>query len=331
MQRHRPTEYGFSSESQHIPVNAPANVPANVPANAPASNKKASQRERLRSPAARKAAGAWRSQRTPCGWWISRLLGGRDTARAIATRALGEEWGGRLLEVGQRCVWETATRERRASTRYAPRDQRVEYRERGEERDEIGRSVRRCVALYLMVGERIRIAADGSGQACGAQLYLPTLAARLGVTVRTVERYLAGLQAAGLVRAWQPQEGCRNSPNPRAPRGLPASMRGEIYAYQIYRIDVVPAELRGALDRYYGGARERERAADASVMSELVAELDEHGDEHGDEPAAPPRAESRVSAPSRTATAEDRVRAQVAERGMSSSVGFFSRLIPDSS
>lgn len=97
-------------------------------------------------------------------------------------------------------------------------------------------------------------------RACGSKLYVPRLAARAGVTVREVQRYLAAFRTAGLLTTWQPPVTERT----------PKVMRGKRHAYNVYRLErPLPRVLRERLMRFQGAAKDYERAKARALSVDL--------------------------------------------------------------
>lgn len=102
-------------------------------------------------------------------------------------------------------------------------------------------------------------------RACGSRLFMPRIAARAGVDVREVQRYLAALRTSGLLVAWQPPVTERT----------PKVMRGKRHAYNVYRLSrPLPRVLRERLKRFQVASKkvaiERSNALAVAIGSEHV-------------------------------------------------------------
>ncbi len=180
--------------------------------------------------------------------------------RVELAAALGEE----LTEACLR-VW---TRAEVAQTR-APRERWEASRRGGEHapprsavamfsphpvRDEDDSCTRHQALLLLAVLEQMwwEPHDPSAPRTCGSKLYLPRLAARIGVGVRELDRYLAILRTAGILQAWQPPA-----------KDLPAKMRGKKHAYNVWRLNrALPRPLTERLKRFQ--VRGKQAAAEKS-------------------------------------------------------------------
>ena len=213
-------------------------------------------------------------KRTPLGWHIAALhphARHQRDARAIAREALGGQLGDKVLRLARLAYVDGSARRRIAGTARASRP-RVRWEEGTH--SERAQHVRRFVAFTLCLLERVNTT---TGRAAHRKLWLGRtyssssdgkrayvrgaheqlgLAARIGVTVRTLEQYTAILVAGGVLKAWQPMERHEGKAGVRAPKSLPRTLRGEVYAYNHYQLTgPVPYQLQETLGRWYGRSR----------------------------------------------------------------------------
>lgn len=208
-----------------------------------------------------------RRMRTALGRQLARLASGASP-RAVLREALGADAGDRVAQLALTANFENAVR-----TREKGDEPRVTWR-RSERRTE---QLRHVATLVLHLAQRMSLE---TGRAASARLWLGRtwrwegerrvyvraesqggLASLVGVCVRELERYLAVLQAGGVIKSWQPQES-----GARAPESLPRHLRGETYAYQHYQwIGELPKVLREHLKRWYQRHAKPESAHAAAV------------------------------------------------------------------
>lgn len=246
-----------------------------------------------------------RGRHTPTGRQIAGLLEGSDrsTARKLANQALGTQLADQAIEAGAGYKHENAARTRRdpaaaaraAKARWKHREVKshsthdrklVEVRQVPHAEHSL--IVRRYCALLCCIFEHADLLGDNRGRAAGAgvclgrtrsrpggeaSVYLPAaaqggIAARLGVSVRVLEQMIAVLVHAHIMKAWQPPV-----IDPKTGVVLPAALRGETYAYQMYTlVDGLPAALAGHLRRWDGLDKQREAMASPARIdgAELV-------------------------------------------------------------
>ena len=143
--------------------------------------------------------------------------------------------------------WEKA----RSGREYAPaRSARAKFRDAPVRSGE-DNCTRRQAVLLLMVLEQVWHDPHDvhAPRICNQRLYLQRLAARVGVHVREVQRYLAILRSGGLVDTWQPP----------VTDATPKSMRGKRHCYSVWRLNrTLPRVLREALRRFQVRAKQAE-------------------------------------------------------------------------
>lgn len=188
--------------------------------------------------------------------------------------ALGAHLAHKIVDALLKAELTDAVRDREPGSKAGP--DRVRWRE--GLRPESAAYLRHACSFVLRICERMAI---DSGMAAHRKLWLgrvyetdPStgkrryvraprqggLAGRVGVCRRELERYTAILHVAGIMQVWQPKK----DKGARAPDGLPRTQRGEIYAYNRYRlIDGVPAELRDHLVAWYGAPNKQRSATSA--------------------------------------------------------------------
>lgn len=210
-------------------------------------------------------------KRSPLGWVLARAVDDPEGALKVAFGPLVAD---RIVQAVALAEFETAVRKRRPTSKRAG-TARVSWRVLQAQGWRFRRALRRVARLVLRIAERLSL---DSGRAAGGPLWLGRawyasaedgqvlytpkdvqggLAGYLGVSIRTVERYLAVLEAAGILKAWQPPLGEVDK--------LPKSMRGDVYAYQIYQwIGDLPRVLRGHLERWYGRGKAAKSAPSAA-------------------------------------------------------------------
>jgi DNA-binding transcriptional ArsR family regulator len=205
-------------------------------------------------------------ERSPLGWLLARSL---DDPRGALRLAFGPQTADRIVQAVELAEFETAVRKRRSGSACVSwrAERAVGYR--------VERALRRVVRLVLRIAERLGLDSGKAvskrlwlGRSWGADqdgqvVYMPAdlqlgLAGYLGVSLRTVERYLAVLEGAGVLKAWQP-------PLSEVEK-LPREARGDTYAYQQYKwIGDLPRVLRGHLERWYGRTKAAKAGAAPSV------------------------------------------------------------------
>jgi hypothetical protein len=154
-----------------------------------------------------------------------------------------------------------------------------------QQRRESHELVRRSLAFVLAICEQLTLYGKNAGKACHSGLWLGKqrrkvggqwqyvpgpeqegLAARMGCDVRTLERTIAVLEGGRVIKAWQP---------PAA--DVPAHLRGETYAYQVYTlVSGVPDCLAASLRRW--DEVERQRAGKGKRRKTVAPALDASGD-----------------------------------------------------
>ena len=110
--------------------------------------------------------------------------------------------------------------------------------------------VRRMALALTLILACIRPGARRVNPRAYELLNVKTLAWRVGVSERELDRYLAIFRMAGILKAWQPpgESGCHKGSS------------GHCFAlYEM--LEEQPPELRSELEAYYGKARAAERAA----------------------------------------------------------------------
>lgn len=198
-------------------------------------------------------------KRSPLGREIGACLDGRRDVREVLGSVIGEDRA-RVLSDAVRRV---RLRSVGDSARFEPT--KIHPVNTPQER--------RCAALLLIVlshvssrgrawtselyrGRRTRIDEHGEVKHCPS-VSAGGLAARLGCSVREIERYLLVLFAAGLLDVWQ------------GPKDSPERYRGSSgYAYAVYQwIGEVPREVARRLRSWWGEAVEAAKAAAALLAA----------------------------------------------------------------
>jgi len=191
---------------------------------------------------------------------ISRIRRGASVGVELEA-VLGSELTERFLATVKRAAvaktaapreaWETSKRtgvrfapRRSARARFLPMDVRT-----GEDN-----CTRRMAVFLLCVLEHLwhAPAHPDKPRVCNWRVYLPRLAARVGVTPRELERYLAIFRSAGLVDAWQPP---KTDKTPRHMHGTSG------HCYNVYRLNQpIPRALAERLKKFQTRLRADERA-----------------------------------------------------------------------
>lgn len=203
-----------------------------------------------------------RGSLSPLGEARYLLRRGEAPIAETLARVFGEALAARFIDAATRAVLTDVKSEtRKLSSKgvpYAPPGSAVAGFAPTARRTSESAPVRHMAIMLLTVLERLppggsRVASRGLwlGNPNPGQRQPPnSVAGRVGVEVRELERYLAVFRTAGILEAWQPP----------ATSGSPKSRRG--HCYNVYDLAVpMPRELTETLEAWRAAHQTQERAA----------------------------------------------------------------------
>lgn len=163
----------------------------------------------------------------PLGQGLRRLTRGVDVTLALSY-SLGHELATKAI----RALSRVKLREVRADDSKIPSAPYVH--------DENAPHIRRAAIVLVLICQWLGPTGRTGHRAQGSRLRVDVLADRAGVSIREIERYLAVLRQAGILKNWQPPKSS----------GLPAGISG--HCFNLYELVAgIPKALEAHLARFH--------------------------------------------------------------------------------